>query len=165
LSPLDNRGITVTGGLPFFGGPGNNYSLHAIAQMITSLRDTGGGHGLVTANGMYLTKHSLGIYSTEPPSEAWQDIDSHALQQHIDEAPRLSVASDPSGTATIETYTVSFGREGPKRGIVIGRNQAGERVVANTGTDVDTLNQLMAQDPIGHSGSVRVEDGITLFEL
>ena len=165
LSPLDNRGVTVTGGLPFFGGPGNNYSLHAIAQMITSLRDTGGGHGLVTANGMYLTKHSLGIYSTEPPTEAWQDIDSHALQQRIDEAPRLSVASDPAGTATIETYTVSFGREGPKRGIVIGRNQAGQRIVANTGTDVDTLNQLMAQDPIGHSGNVRVEDGISLFEL
>ena len=60
---------------------------------------------------------------------------------------------------------MSFGREGPKRGIVIGRNQAGQRIVANTGTDVDTLNQLMAQDPIGHSGNVCVEDGISLFEL
>ena len=165
LSPLDNRGITVTGGMPFFGGPGNNYSLHAIAQMIVSLRDAGNGHGLVTANGLYLTKHSLGIYSTEPPMSDWQDIDRHAIQERIDATPRMSLAPDPSGPATIETYTVSFGREGPTRGIIIGRNPAGERIVANTGTDADTLSQLIAQDPIGHSGNVRVEDGINLFEM
>jgi Thiolase-like protein type 1 additional C-terminal domain len=30
----DPRGLTVTGGLPFFGGPGNNYSMHAIAETV-----------------------------------------------------------------------------------------------------------------------------------
>jgi acetyl-CoA C-acetyltransferase len=165
LSPLDPRGVTVTGGLPCFGGPGNNYSLHAIAEMATTLRATGKGHGLVTANGLYLTKHSLGLYSTEPPSQAWQAIDSSILQQRIDAAPRLALAADPAGLATIETYTVGFGREGPKQGIVIARNAAGERVVANTATDADTLNQLMAQDPIGHSGNVRMQDGINILEL
>ncbi len=29
---------TVTGGLPYFGGPGNNYSMHAICQMVELLR-------------------------------------------------------------------------------------------------------------------------------
>jgi acetyl-CoA C-acetyltransferase len=29
----DPRGLTVTGGLPYFGGPGNNYVTHSIAQM------------------------------------------------------------------------------------------------------------------------------------
>ena len=165
LSPLDPRAITVTGGLPFFGGPGNNYSLHAIAQMVNSLRDVQAGHGLVTANGMYLTKHSLGIYSTEPPIGTWQNIDSQTLQHSIDTSPRLTLASDPSGTVTIETYTVSFDREGAKRGIVIGHNQAGERVVANTGAEADILSRLMAEDPIGHSGNVRVKDGISVFEM
>ena len=165
LSPLDERGVTVTGGLPCFGGPGNNYSLHAIAEMVTALRRRGSGHGLVTANGMYLTKHSLGLYSTEPPAHAWQDIDSNALQQNIDATPRLSLAADPSGRATIETYTVSFGREGPKTGIVVARNDAGERIVANTSADADTLNQLMAQDPIGQSGNVLVQDGVNILEL
>ena len=28
----DSRPLTVTGGLPFFGGPGNNYSMHAIVS-------------------------------------------------------------------------------------------------------------------------------------
>ena len=165
LSPLDPRDVTVTGGLPCFGGPGNNYSLHAIAAMVTSLRATGTGHGLVTANGLYLTKHSLGLYSTEPPTGPWQDIDGGALQQRIDAAPRLSLAADPSGPATIESYTVGFGREGPKQGMVIARNDTGERIVANTASDAATLNQLMAQDPIGHSGKVRIENGINILEF
>jgi acetyl-CoA C-acetyltransferase len=165
LSPLDARGITVTGGLPCFGGPGNNYSLHAIAEMFTQLRARGAGHGLVTANGLYLTKHSLGLYSTEPPDTPWRDPDNAALQQRIDAAPRLSVTTDPTGRATIETWTVGFGREGPKRGIVIARNAAGERVVANTASDVGTLERFIAQDPIGQRGTVSVQDGIAVLEL
>ncbi|MCB1703789.1 MAG: acetyl-CoA acetyltransferase [Halioglobus sp.] len=165
LDPLDSRGVTVTGGLPFFGGPGNNYSLHAIAQMVDTLRNGAGGHGLVTANGMYLTKHSLGIYSTLPPARGWQDTDNAALQRQVDAAPRMTIAADPSGDATIETYTVSFGREGPQRGIVIARSDAGERIVANTRADEATLQQLMSADPIGHRGRVRVEDGLNILEL
>jgi acetyl-CoA C-acetyltransferase len=165
LDPLDARGVTVTGGLPCFGGPGNNYSLHGIAQMVDTLRNGAGGHGLVTANGMYLTKHSMGIYSTEASTRAWQDAESASLQQQIDAAPRLSVAADPTGKATVETYTVSFGRSGPKRGIVIARNANGERVIANTAADEATLQQLMTQDPIGHSGSVTVQGGINILEL
>ena len=165
LSPLDARGVTVTGGLPCFGGPGNNYSLHAIAEMVTRLRSAGVGHGLVTANGLYLTKHSLGLYSTEAPTTPWHDGQSSALQQRIDTAPRLAVATDPTGGATIETWTVSFGREGPKRGIVIACNDAGQRIVANTASDATTLAQLMAQDPIGQRGKVRVQDGINILEL
>jgi acetyl-CoA C-acetyltransferase len=165
LSPLDQRGVTVTGGMPCFGGPGNNYSLHAIAEMVATLRKTGSGHGLVTANGLYLTKHSLGLYSTEPPTKAWQPIDSAPLQALIATEPPLPLALDPSGKATIETYTVSYGREGPKQGIVIARNETGERVVATTGTDERTMDQLIAQDPIGCSGNIDVQDGINVLEL
>ena len=60
---------------------------------------------------------------------------------------------------------MSFGREGPQRGIVIARNAAGERIVANTPADETTLQQLMTQDPIGHTGNVHVRDGINLLEL
>jgi len=165
LSPLDERGVTVTGGLPYFGGPGNNYSLHAIAEMVTRLRGADRAHGLVTANGLYLTKHSLGIYSTEPPAAPWQDNDNAALQRQVDAAPHLTVAADPGGKVTIDSWTVSFGREGPDRGIVLARNAAGARVVANTLDDGNTLQQFIAQDPIGHSGFVHVRDGINVLEI
>ncbi|MEZ5502889.1 MAG: acetyl-CoA acetyltransferase [Halioglobus sp.] len=164
LSPLDERGVTVTGGLPCFGGPGNNYSLHAIAQMYQTLR-RGTGYGLVTANGFYLTKHSIGLYSTLPPARPWQAIDCSALQRQVDATPALPLARDVAGAATVETFTVSFSREGPKQGIVIARNDAGERVVANTESNSQVLDQLLAQDPIGHRGTVHVRDGLNLFDF
>ena len=37
IDPLaDPTRLTLTGGLPFFGGAGNNYSMHAIAAMVGS---------------------------------------------------------------------------------------------------------------------------------
>jgi acetyl-CoA C-acetyltransferase len=57
------RPLTLTGGLPFFGGPGNNYSLHAIAEVVWRLRGKTAGDALIVANGGYLSKHSIGAYS------------------------------------------------------------------------------------------------------
>src|SRR5437588_360756 len=66
LAEDDPRGLTVTGGLPYFGGPGNNYVTHSICHMLRALRARPGAFGLITANGNYVTKHSFGIYSTLP---------------------------------------------------------------------------------------------------
>ena len=35
----DERPVSLTGGLPFFGGPGNNYSMHGIASAVTAVQD------------------------------------------------------------------------------------------------------------------------------
>ena len=165
LSVHDSRGVTVTGGLAHMGGPGNNYSLHGIAAMTSRLRRRGKGHGLVTATGLYLTKHSLGLYSTEPANTQWKALDSGPLQQHIDKLPTLSLATDPGGSATIEAFTVTFDKNGPRAGIVIARNDADERVIAYTRSDAETLKQLLSEDPVGRSGLVTVEDGVNIFEL
>ena len=34
----DQRNLTITGGLPYFGGPGNNYVTHSIAEMMNILQ-------------------------------------------------------------------------------------------------------------------------------
>ncbi len=60
------RGLTLTGGLPYFGGPGNNYSLHTIAETVARMRAAPGAFGLVAANGGIISKYSVGVYSTEP---------------------------------------------------------------------------------------------------
>ena len=65
----DDRPLTVTGGLSFFGGPGNNYVSHSVAAMVDACRADPGSLGLVTGIGYYLTKHSAGIYSTTPPEQ------------------------------------------------------------------------------------------------
>ena len=71
----DSRGLTVTGGLPYFGGPGNSYVLHSISEMIRQVRRHRGEFGLVTANGNYITKHSWGIYSTVHNAHPWERED------------------------------------------------------------------------------------------
>src|SRR3989442_14708430 len=66
-APDDPLALTVTGGLPWFGGPGNNYTTHAIIALAERLRASRNAFGLVHANGWHLTKHALGIYGGAPP--------------------------------------------------------------------------------------------------
>ena len=144
----DPRPFTMTGGLPFFGGAGNNYSMHAIASMVRALRERPGDYGLVGANGGFLSKYSVGIYSTRPA--AWHGVDSKALQAEIDAWPAPRLAEAPQGSATLQTYTIDYAGKAP-RGIVIGHlDQGGERFVAMTDPEDQTLVQAMiAHDPLG----------------
>ena len=66
LAPDDPRGLTVTGGLPYAGGPGNEYTLHALATMVERLREQPGASGMVTGNGWYLTKHAATVVASAP---------------------------------------------------------------------------------------------------
>jgi acetyl-CoA C-acetyltransferase len=103
--------LTRTGGLPFAGGPWNNYVMHAIATVMNDVRARPGEKGLVWANGGYTTKHSFGVYSTEPPRGAFQ----YAYpQDEIDTMPRRELAepADAAGPAMVEAYTVMFDRDG-----------------------------------------------------
>ncbi|MFI4949416.1 MAG: acetyl-CoA acetyltransferase [Caulobacterales bacterium] len=161
----DPRGLTVTGGLPYAGGPGNNYAMHSIAAMMGKLRAKPGAHGLTTANGWYLTKQSTGVYSTARPKAPFERQDPAVLQRQIDALPHPAVTETPQGPARIETYTVVHRREGPFMGIVIGRDQADRRFVANTPNDPATLAGLEQGEQVGRSGQVsRGPDGqINLF--
>ena len=69
------RALTVTGGLTFAGGPGNNYASHAIATLMPRLRAEPEAYGLATAVGWYLTKHAVGIYSACPPREPFRTLE------------------------------------------------------------------------------------------
>ena len=147
VSPADPRGLTVTGGLPFFGGPGNGYALHAIAQMGQRVRGEPGSHGLVGANGGICSKYSVGIYTTAPTP--WQQDRSGALQAEVDAWPAPPVAYRADGPATIETYTVTHNWS-EVTGIVIGRLDDGRRFVARSADgDEDMLSLLTDGEPLG----------------
>jgi acetyl-CoA C-acetyltransferase len=154
LDPEDPRGLTVTGGLPFFGGAGNNYSMHAIAETVQRARSAPGRYGLVGANGGIMSKYSAGVYCTAPA--AWTPDRSGDLQAEIDGWPAPEQARYADGPATIETYTVKHARDGARTGIVIGRLDAdGSRFVAK-GDDPDLLDLLTAaKEPIGQPVYVR----------
>ena len=161
----DARPLTVTGGLPYFGGPGNNYSTHAIATMTERLRGRPGAIGMVTANGWYVTKHSVGIYGSEPPRGSWRRADPREEQSRIDAEPRPEAVAAPAGPSTVETYTVLFDREGmPERAIVIGRDVEDRRFIANTPADRRLLESMCADEAVGSSGLVRQVEGRNVFE-
>ncbi|HYL34711.1 MAG TPA: hypothetical protein VEV17_02225, partial [Bryobacteraceae bacterium] len=97
LAEDDPRGLTVTGGLPYFGGPGNNYVTHSISEMMRRLRAHPGRCGLVTANGNYVTKHSFGIYSTTPVRGAWRRESPAVLQAELDALPKAQLVENANG--------------------------------------------------------------------
>ncbi len=109
--PLDDVGrpLTVTGGLTFAGGPWNNYVSHSIATMAEQLVSAPGTLGLITANGGYLTKHSFGVYGTQPPDGEfrWEDV-----QSAVDAEPTRIAEQDWAGVGTVESWTTPFTRDG-----------------------------------------------------
>jgi acetyl-CoA C-acetyltransferase len=150
----DPRGLTVTGGLPYFGGPGNNYAMHSIAEMIHRLRDRPGAWGLCTANGWFMTKQSTGVYSTRPLDGPWLREDPKVIQARIDALPHPEIIEQPQGVATIEAYTVTHTRDGYRGAIVVGLDAQGRRFVAVTPDDEATLKDLESREGVGRTGTV-----------
>ena len=151
----DPRPLTVTGGLPYFGGPGNNYSMHAIGCMVERLRREPQRKGLVSALGWYVTKHSVGIYSGAPPEHAWRRCDSPEDQTELDSAPHPNLV-EAEGRGTVEGYSVGFDRSGePEAAIVVGRLEEGSRFIANTAPDRDLLRWMTEEEMVGREATLR----------
>ncbi len=110
IAPDDTRGLTTTGGLPYFGGPGNNYSLHAVATMVEAVRARGG-TGLVSAMGWYATKHAVGVYGASPPPHGWRRGETARAQRSID-AAAVPVATEAEGGAVVVAATAVIGSDG-----------------------------------------------------
>jgi acetyl-CoA C-acetyltransferase len=162
--PMDDpRGLTITGGLPYFGGPGNNYVTHSIAEMMNRVRANPGSFGLVTANGNYVTKQSAGIYSTAPPEKVFAPLEPVLYQAEIDEDRGPVIAEVAEGPATVETYTVMHDRKGPTYSVLFGRLGDGRRFMANTPDDQALLADMTKRDYLGVPGRAQHADGINIF--
>jgi acetyl-CoA C-acetyltransferase len=165
IAPDDPRPLTLTGGLPYFGGPGNNYSMHAIAEVMARTRARPGSVGLVTSLGWYLTKHAIGVYAATPKDGPFVREDPAPRQALLDAQTAPELAMEPSGDGTIETYTVLHDRDGaPVRGLVIGRLGDGHRFLAATPEDRALLEGLTAREAVGLHGRVAVSGGVNRFE-
>lgn len=166
LSEDDPRGFTVTGGLPYGGGPASAYCLHSLATMAERLRAAPGDKGLVTGNGWYLTKHSGSVWSTErkPGELPSAQLPARRPSDATERAP-VPVDEEAQGPGTVEAYTVLYDREGaPARGIVLGRTRDGKRFLANTPTDRTLLEDFVAVEEVGRQGKLSRQEGMSVFE-
>jgi acetyl-CoA C-acetyltransferase len=116
ILPTDSRPLTLTGGLAYFGGAWNNYSMHAIAQAVENIRQKPQ-NILITALGWYITKHSVGIYSANPnpnPDFTYTFKEFHSTIEVLNQvnAPSFEIVG----------YTLIYERDGsPLRGIALGK--------------------------------------------
>ena len=153
------RSLTQTGGLAFFGGPGNNYSTHGIAAMVERLRRDRG-IGLVTALGWFATKHSVGLYSAEPPSTAFR---AAKPQEDVDRRPRVALVDEYEGPGTLESFTVMHERDGtPALAIVAVRTPSGARTWANSTEEAVMQWLTSAGAVVGTAVKVDATNGVTL---
>jgi acetyl-CoA C-acetyltransferase len=160
LSPADPRGLTVTGGLPFAGGPGSGYVLHGTAEMVGVLRADPGSLGMVSGVGMHMTKHAFGLYSTKPPANpAYLEFPSGSQGQPVPNA--RPIASSHNGEATIAAYTVVHERSGePGWGLVVCDVPGGARAYGRV-EDPAWLSDMETEEWVGTFVRVRAgEDGV-----
>jgi len=154
--------FTQTGGLPFFGGPGNNYSAHGIASLVDRLRQEPGARGLVLANGGFMSKFAAAVYSTEPPKN-WSPADLQAAQNAIDncEAPTLL---EEDCEAVIQSYVVSHHRGKPNHAFVIAEAENGRVLAQVRPGDEEMLNLWdNNQDMIGQTVHIEHKNGQNLI--
>ncbi len=156
LTDTDQRPLTLTGGLGFFGGPGNNYGLHAAATLAEAIAAGTYENGMTTGIGWFMHKHSVGIYSAHPGQTALGAFDledERALV--VGDAPAKAVDA-AEGEGIVETYTVLYARNGtPASAIVYGRTLQGLRFVARGAPEPEIFHYLTSRCRVGHRVRLR----------
>lgn len=165
LDGLAPARASITGGMACFGGPGNNYSLHAICTLVELLRQEPNTVGLVHSLSWYLSKHCVGVYSSEPGQGPWHQ--SGPAPETPAYGP-VSVIEEANGKGTVESYSLVYNREGqPERATVVGRDEQQNRFLAQTALEPDVVQAMIETEIIGRSGTVRHDrsTGTNVFVL
>ena len=180
LAVDDPRGLTVTGGLPYFGGPGNNYTTHGIATVTELLRESpvgsggeaGSGRsglrmGMATGLGWFITKHAVGIYANTPPPGGFHHADTAADQAAIDAgAVEVALEVDAPTPATVVGVTVTRDGDGsPVSAPLIARLPDGRRMALAAADDevVRTMGGIDTPGAVGET--VVVQPGAARYRL
>lgn len=125
--PLD-RNLTVTGGMPFAGGPFNNYVLQATCRMAQLLRQGPVQVGLVSSVSGILTKQGFGLWDVRPNAGgfAFQDVTGNVQKQ----VRTRRVLKTFNGKGVVAGYTVLHEKEQAPRALVLADTEGGDRALA-----------------------------------
>jgi len=148
----DKRSLTITGGLPYFGGPGNNYTTHSVATMVETLRQHRGENGLISGVGMHMTHHVFAIYSSTPALPV--------IDVKVDTSvPALKKLQDQvNGTATILGYTVNYAPHA-NTALAVCELPNGDRCYARC-TDAAILKSMDEEEWVGKQVNLVSENNI-----
>ena len=136
--------LTVTGGMPFAGGPLNNYVLQATVRMVEILREQGG-HGMVSSVSGMLTKQAWGLWSTRRQSEFRSlDVSDQVRAQN----PDLEVLPEFQGEGQIAGYTVLF-EQGEARRLVAVVDLPGRKRCVCFSEDPGLIGAAQSEELVG----------------
>jgi len=154
---------TVTGAMPFAGGPFNHFSLGGVARMVEVLRAGGAAArrvGLVANLSGIFGKQGCVVLS-DVPGEAGYGFADVTAAVAAEDWPVPLAAGDYAGPATIVGYTVVFAGAEPSHGIAICETAAGERTVART-EDQAVLRAMTREELCGRGVWVRRDTGFSV---
>ena len=164
LDSNDDRPLTVTGGLPYFGGPGNAYTMFSSSEMVKKLRSNPNEYGMVTANSWFLTKHAINIFSCKPPQEIDWEKDFIKLQSEINSREIKNFNTKPNGLGKVISYTIVQGRKNLEYGIVIGELEDKSKFIANILGEQSFLKKLTENELLGIKGEVKHTSERNIFK-
>ena len=150
--PHDER-LTVTGGMPFAGGPWNNYYLHSVGQAAQRLRDGEGRAALLTCVSGVLGKQGATVWGTEPPRDGFDFVDVSASAAYT--SPRV-VTNQADGSGIVSAYTVVNAGGSAPRTVAIIDDDSGRRSIART-DDPDIAESAQTDELVGRRA--RISDG------
>lgn len=125
----EDRTLTQTGGLTFFGGPFASYVIHALAQTVINLREDGSRPALCSGVGGFMSRHAVATFGREPREGGFE---RHELSDAAARLPGRAYEADHQGPVTIESYVVPHDRQGPERAVLATRTPEGARSWAQT---------------------------------
>jgi acetyl-CoA C-acetyltransferase len=162
--PTDGtRALTVTGGLPYFGGPGNNYTSHALVEMALRLRGNAS-RALVTANGGMLSKHAAAVLTSSPERAAGIDWGNFTpLNIDLASSPARAMAAQPARGRVI-SWTVIPRAEKESLGVVLAETTGGERFIAAS-TQPRVTDWMQHHCPIGRAIDVQAQEEQHVFSF
>jgi acetyl-CoA C-acetyltransferase len=153
----DSRQLTVTGGLPYFGGPASNYMTHSIASMVETLRADPGSFGLVSGVGMLMSKHVAAVYSSQPGPIAVPRDESGQAARAV--APRQPIHTSYTGEATVAAYSLWHGRDSaPEWGVAVCDTADAARCYARL-VEPDMLRHAEESELVGARVQIVAGDG------
>src|SRR5579871_250793 len=150
--------LTVTGGMPFAGGPYNHFSLSGVARMAEVLRTAGSERriGLVANLSGIFGKQACALFSNVPGASGFRYEDVTAAV--ADEERPIPLAGDHVGPATIVGYTVVYQGTAPSHAIAVCDTPTGERTVVRS-DEPSLLERMTREEFCGRT--VRVARGGT----
>ena len=139
----DIKDKTVTGAMPFAGGPLNSYVLHSTAKLIEKLRENNG-VGIVTGVSGMMTKQSYALWSKNPCIDfRYEDCTKKASEIELP----VKLSDKKNGSGKIIGYTILIKDNTNKAIIFVDTDDKKRKLITSTNKNI--INEMQNTEWVG----------------